>query len=68
MQWRPASENLQGKKPREKGFGGAARYGDLTAADDWAAGRLSDTSAWKTANSHTGKRRCGLNAEDCGTN
>ena len=31
----PASENLQGRKPREGDAGGAARrYGDLSAADD----------------------------------
>jgi hypothetical protein len=30
----PASENLQGRKPREGISGGSSRYGDLIAADD----------------------------------
>jgi hypothetical protein len=42
--WRPASENLQGRKPL---FG--ARYGDLIAADDAPERRQDDPTHWPMA-------------------
>jgi hypothetical protein len=52
---RPASENLQWRKPREMRCDGSARYGDLSAGDDEAGGWLSDAIAWKVATSRTGE-------------
>jgi hypothetical protein len=54
---RPASENLQGRKPREGIRGGiVTRYGDLTAADDAAERRRDDPASWRTATRLMSKR------------
>jgi hypothetical protein len=69
MDERPASENLQGMKPRER-FDGAVqqRYGDLSAADDAADGMARGVTSWQTALRRMSKLRSDFKDADCCAN
>src|ERR1700692_860098 len=63
----PASESLQGRKPREwvRVWCGA-RYGDLGAARTAGDGRRCDAASWRTVKQLASGRRAAVNGAGAG--